>query len=433
MANGLRRIACIGGTLALLSWYAPAPAAAARGPADATGPAMRAADVPPVSQRNLRDVLAALRSARYRFIPLPVIATDPAEGQTYGALPVLIALDDREEILGIFAAAGTYNTVVGFGGFATWMLTPSAREELRLFGGGSQRFYREGSVDYFNHRGLDGRLQGQTHFLYITDPFERFFGFGPGAPKAAESNFTSQWFRGWGELNYAFRPRLAAVLQMDWAKLRIDPRALQNLLDTATAYGALPEVTGAHHLIYRAGCRWESRDNQFFPTRGVQAQFLGIASHAVTGPAQPFGGYEARVKFAWQPHARFTTVGNGRWQQLFGARIPFALQSSLGGEKELRGFVARRFTDRHAVSLDLEERILVKEWHFMGTDVAFSIDPFFSVGQVFRGGDDLRLRNVEPAGGVGFRMRAMPSVLGRVDVGYSRDGFAVYTTLDYPF
>lgn len=383
--------------------------------------------------RTLADVPRLLKTARYRFLPLPIVASDPAEGQTYGALPVVVALDANEDVTSIFAAAFTYNSVTKAGGFGIGLFTPSPAEELRLFGGASQRFYREASADYFNRRLLAGRFRLEGHFLYLEDPFERFFGFGPDTPKVAESNFTSHLLRGWGEVSYEFRPHLAALTQLEWSRLRLQPRAISTLLDTVTAYGGDPEVQGSDQILYRAGLRWDSQDNEFFPTRGIQASAVGLLSHATRGSKTFFGGYELRCKFAWQPRRRWTTVGSGRWQQLFGRRIPFTLQSSLGGEKELRGFVPRRFADRHAVVLNLEERILVKEWPIMGTKVALSIDPFFSIGQVFHRLDDLRPRHWEPAGGIGFRMRAAPAVLGRVDVAYGRDGVAVYTTLDYPF
>ncbi|MBI2346097.1 MAG: BamA/TamA family outer membrane protein [Deltaproteobacteria bacterium] len=385
------------------------------------------------SNRSILDMPQLLHNARYRFLPLPIVATDPAEGQTYGVLPVLIALDNDEAIVSVFAAASTYNTITRTGGFGNWLLTPSSDEELRLFGGAATHAYREASADYINRRWLCGHLNWAAHFLYIKDPFERFFGFGPRTEEDSGSNFTSALRRGSSTLSYEFIPHLAATGSVDYTRVTLLPHAITTLPDTLTTYGTLPEVVPSNQILYQAGLRWDSRDSEFFPTHGLHASIMGLFSHAAEGPAASFAGYNARMKFAWQPHPRWTTVGALRLQQLFGAYIPFYHQSSLGGESELRGFVTRRFTDRHAVSLALEERILVKEWSMMGTTVAFSIDPFFNMGQVFGHLSNLRPANLEPAGGLGFRMRANPTVLGRVDLAYSRDGVAVYTTLDYPF
>ena len=391
------------------------------------------AATPEEAPRNLGGVFRAFRHASYQIIPIPIVASDPAEGQTYGALPVLLALDEHGEMFSILATAFTYNDTTKYGGFANWILSPSRDEELRFYGGAAQNFYREASADYVNRRWHAHHLNFQTHFLYLEDPFERFFGFGPRTLRSAESNFTSLYLRGNVEAAVEFFPHLSATSALEWSRVRLQPAAVSGVADTSTRYGADPQVAASHQMIYRAGVRYDSRDNDFFPTRGIMASAQGLLSHAVAGPDTFFGGYELRSKFAWQPHSRFTTVGSWRWQQLFGARVPIYLQSSLGGEKELRGFMSRRFTDRHATVLDLEERMLIKEWRIFGAQAAFSIDPFFSVGQVFHDFRDLRAHNLEPTGGVGFRMRSPPAVLGRVDIAYGRDGLAIYTMLDYPF
>lgn len=387
----------------------------------------------PATAHVLTEMPRLLKDAQYRFFPIPVVATDPAEGQTYGILPIVTANDAQDNVISIMGAALQYNSVIKFNGFGIWILTPSPDEELRLFGGAATKFYREASIDYVNSGLIDHRLRVEAHGLYIEDPFERFFGFGPDQPKAAESNFTSLLFRTWGEAAFEIAKHVSLVGQLDWARLALQPRAIDSLADTTATYGTLPEVTGSNQLSLRAGMRWDSRDNTFFPTRGALVSLIGTLSKQLTGPDTTFGGVELRSKVAWQPHRRFTTVGHVWFQQLLGDQIPFFHQSSLGGERSLRGFISRRFTDHGAALLELEERITIKEWRIFGTPVTFSIDPFIGVGQVFHRVRDIGPTHFEPAGGVGFRMRAPPSVLGRIDVGYTRDGVAVYTTLDYPF
>ncbi|MBI4237026.1 MAG: BamA/TamA family outer membrane protein [Deltaproteobacteria bacterium] len=387
----------------------------------------------PAAAGTLADLPRLFKDAHYRFFPVPIVATDPAEGQTYGLLPVVTANDAQDNVISIMAAALQYNSIIQFNGFGIWILTPSADEELRLFGGAATKFYREASIDYVNSGLINHRLRVEAHGLYIEDPFERFFGFGPDRPKDAESNFTSLLGRIWGEVAFEIAPHVALVGQLDWARLGLQPRAIDALADTVTTYGALPEVADSHQISYRAGLRWDSRDSTFFPTRGALVSLLGTISHQLTGPDTPFGGVELRSKAAWQPQRRVTLVGNLWFQQLLGDQIPFFHQSHLGGERNLRGFISRRFTDHGAALLELEARVLIKEWRIFDTPVSFSIDPFCGAGQVFHRLRDIAPHHFEPAGGVGFRMRAPPSVLGRIDVGYTRDGVAVYTTLDYPF
>lgn len=388
--------------------------------------------VPTALARTLRDIPGEIKNAHFQLIPLPIIATDPTEGQTYGAMPVVIALDPNDAIIAIAATALTWNKTNKWGGFANVIFSPSEYEELRVFGGATQRYYSEALVDYSNRRLHDGELQTNAHFWYLEYPFERFFGFGPRTAKSAESNFTSRLFRAWGEAGYEFWPDLSVVGQIDWGSIVMNPAALA-MPDTSVAYAAEPEVRNADQVMYRAGLRWDSRDSQTFPTHGIMGSALGIYSHAANGIQSNFGGYELRGKFAAQPHERVTLIGNLRWQQLFGKNIPFYFQSSLGGEKELRSFTRRRFVDHHLALAEFEARINVFQKRVFGTDVGFSLDPFFSVGQVFRNFNQLKPSNLEPTGGLGIRMNAKPAVLGRIDLAYGRDGFTVYTTMDYPF
>lgn len=383
--------------------------------------------------RNTWDSIKLLRHAHLQFFPLPIVATTPNEGQTYGALPVLVATDLNNDVMSVFAGALTWNSVTKWGGFLNWLISPSIDEDFRIYGGASQAFYREASLDYAHRSLAKRRLALEEHFQYWENPFERFYGFGPKTPKSAQSNFTSLMFHHANEAAVTLWRQLAAVVQVEWNWMRLQPRALDSIPDTATAFAGDPEVMNSNQMLYRFGARWNSLDDRVFSSHGFLVSALGIASHALQGPPTTFTGYAVNSKFAWQPHRRFTTVGNFQWQQLFGDRIPFTLQSSLGGDKFLRGFVWRRFADHHVVGLDLEERIHIHQWHFFGTDVSFSIDPFVSVGETYRYMGDLKPKNFEATGGVGFRMRADPSVVGRVDFAYGRDGLAIYTTLDYPF
>ena len=51
---------------------------------------------------------------------------------------------------------------------------------------------------------------------------------------------------------------------------------------------------------------------------------------------------------------------------------------------------------------------------------------FTSVNQLFSGG-------IETTPGVGFRAINAPNVVGHIDLGWSREGPAIFVGLDYPF
>ncbi len=67
----------------------------------------------------------------------------------------------------------------------------------------------------------------------------------------------------------------------------------------------------------------------------------------------------------------------------------------------------------------------------MNTD--WEIAPFIDIGEVARDLIDVTARNFAVNPGLGFRAVVRPSVVGRVDIGFGKEGPAVFATLGYPF
>ena len=64
---------------------------------------------------------------------------------------------------------------------------------------------------------------------------------------------------------------------------------------------------------------------------------------------------------------------------------------------------------------------------------AFEAAPFLDLGKVFTNTDELIGSQVEVTPGLALRGLAPPSVVGRVEIGVSREGPAIFVGLDYPF
>src|SRR6185436_18584848 len=56
------------------------------------------AGVPLARSEQVPDPPAGGAKAGYRFIPLPLYATSPNEGSTYGVMPVLMRVDDAGDV-----------------------------------------------------------------------------------------------------------------------------------------------------------------------------------------------------------------------------------------------------------------------------------------------------------------------------------------------
>jgi outer membrane protein assembly factor BamA len=108
-----------------------------------------------------------------------------------------------------------------------------------------------------------------------------------------------------------------------------------------------------------------------------------------------------------------------------GQRVPFYLQSYLGGSDDLRGFRPYRFTDRNAVVYNAEYR-----WEiFSGLDGAL----FFDAGKVMPHRTQLRFSELQTSAGFGFRFNARNHTFMRLDVGFSHEGVGVWMKFNDPF
>ncbi len=108
-----------------------------------------------------------------------------------------------------------------------------------------------------------------------------------------------------------------------------------------------------------------------------------------------------------------------------GQTVPFYLQPVLGGNRFLRGFSWYRFRDNSMIVGTVEHR-----WHvFSGMDAAL----FFEAGKVAPRIRDLNFNGLEYSGGWGFRFKVRESVVMRIDMAASREGFRFMWTFGNVF
>lgn len=385
-------------------------------------------------ERTLLGLPKTYKETQFQFFPIPYFETDPSAGERYGLMPTFLWYDPEDNLITIAVAAVTYNPkVVGVGGFGGLFLYPSDEEFLELFFAGAQHFEQDYYFQYINESWLQEKLDVDVELEYMQNPFERFFGFGPATPESNESNFVSHlWF--WkGRVAYEILPKLDLGLEEKWLRMNLNPRAITSLNNTTTFFAGNNEVVSSNQWAHRLSLIWDTRDDREFPKQGHFAEGYGLFVPPSFDGNPFYSGYGLIGKEIFTLRNRFTTVLRLSLEQLFGERIPFYMQPALGGAEDLRSFVERRFTGRGRLLLDVEERILVKRWQIMKAKFDLSLDPFFSVGQVFNQWNQVAWDNLQPVGGIGFRALVPPAVVGRVDVAFGSEGMNVYTTLNYPF
>lgn len=372
------------------------------------------------------------------FFPVPVFQTRPDEGQTYGLMPVLLFSDkETQAISSILAAIGQWNEVVGGSGalvfYHFFEPVKNPDQQLQVYMQWGQHFYREISARYFDPNFL-GHFYLDGNFSWIQTPFRRFYGYGAASAEGAQSNFVSNNITGSVAFGYYFLKDLRLNLTESVVSTEVKTRAITDVADTLTAFAGVAGVESDTNLLHRLSLTYDSRPSGLNSHKGTLAEIAYFMSEKALGSDHSFRGYsiEAVQLFSYL-NDRMTTAARFFMQDMYGSGIPFFMQSSLGGDKELRSFIPNRFTDTGKILFSLEQRMRVIRKTLFGIPAEFWVDPFLEVGRVFHhinhlGGDDY-----QTVGGLGLRFIVPPNVTARIDIAIGSEGYNVYTMLGYPF
>jgi hypothetical protein len=89
--------------------------------------------------------------------------------------------------------------------------------------------------------------------------------------------------------------------------------------------------------------------------------------------------------------------------------------------------------DRGNVVFNIEHRYIFSSLKLMGIQTNFKITPFFDLGTVFPTLPDIERKNFRPVYGTAFRAAVKPNVVGDVEIGYGKEGAAVFVDINYPY
>lgn len=156
-----------------------------------------------------------------------------------------------------------------------------------------------------------------------------------------------------------------------------------------------------------SGARYADRDRGTYSFRRYEVD----AAHYV-----PMAS--GRVVLALHGLAMFTDTAPGQV-------VPFYLMPNLGGKNTLRGFPNYRFYDRHMEMFTVEPRVAL----FRHMDVAAFVD----VGKVAPRASDLGFSDLKSSYGIGVRVHNGRTLIGRVDLAHSRQGWRFVFRVEEPF
>jgi hypothetical protein len=202
----------------------------------------------------------------------------------------------------------------------------------------------------------------------------------------------------------------------------VGPRYIYFDATAAFKFGDTPiDVQGqGHNTRISAGSLvvdYDSRDNIFFPSRGVYAELEGQFAREGIGSTQNYDIYAARG-YTWLPIARTLILGLRADTRFSSGDVPFFVQPFV----DLRGVKKARYQDRNSISTEVELR-----WDFQPR---WSLLGFSGLGKAYGRQSFADAPNIASVG-VGFRYlvaRKLGLAIG-LDVAHSKDQNAVYVQL----
>jgi surface antigen Omp85-like protein len=385
---------------------------------------------PPLTNESFGDEVKVVS------IPLPVVATSPNEGITYGALTAFLLHNRKDEVSTLVAPQINQNRNFGttFSLYGAFYPTPRQSWEMNL--SKSTRVNEDYELKFSGRPFSDEKIELNTFIYNFTDGSARFFGFQSGSPSTNESNYGDQEYGFTASVGYLIGKHFQIVLGERLRKVNIGDGAVKGVPFVRDLFSTadVPGLNGFTAHAQKLALVYSTLDSPTLPTYGGYARVSVENSAKVLGSAADYRHYDAEIKgYIPLDDARYISVFRLAYNQTLGNRVPFLERSILGGENNLRGYGRNRFIDSSYFLLNMEERIRLFRWEVFNVMADWELAPFLDFGSVMESLDTANTRSFEFNPGIGFRALVRPNIIGRVDIGFGNDGPAVFVGLGYPF
>ncbi|HNO33976.1 MAG TPA: BamA/TamA family outer membrane protein [Nitrospira sp.] len=371
----------------------------------------------------------------YTAIPLPAFSYNRNEGYWAGALMPILKSNAKGELTDIYAPQYLHNPSIGETFSVNYFGYPSDTEQYSAVASYSTKIQRDIDLNYKNVAAGGGRYILAVQATWFKNAFRRFFGIGNQASEHAETNYTSRETL----IQLTAGINLSSDLALLWSEryhdVRVEEGAVTSLPQTKTLFPDLIGLEGAQVFGHKLAVRYDTRDKQLVTTSGTY----------VIGAIELNQNLERREPNRWWrttfdarqfiPHYNDRMVFVARFlaDAVNGKKTPFYERPTLGGETTLRAFGQNRFVDDTLILVNFEERVRFRRQNIFDHELDLEVAPFVDIGRVMGHFSFGKLTNPQVNPGVGFRVISQPNVVGRLDIGYGKDGANVFVGLDYPF
>ena len=373
-------------------------------------------------------------AGEYTYIPLPAFSYNRNEKYWVGALMPVLRSTGNDEVKDIIAPQYLHNQYIGETLSLNYYGYPSDTETYHAVASYATKIERDFDLSYKNVAAGGGRYIIAADIHWFKNAFRRFFGIGNTTPESDETNYTSR--EAIVELTAGIN--LTSDFALMWTEryhdVRVDQGAVNSLPQTSVAFPNVTGIDGAQIVGHKLSLRYDTRDKQLIPTQGSYANVSAEFNQnlKLSGKNQWWRfSFDARQLVPHGPGLVF--AAHAYMDSISGPGVPFYEEPTLGGETTLRAFGQGRFIDENALLVNFEERIPVLEKRIFDHPISFEAAPFMDIGRVYDTFGTKSFTNLQVNPGVGLRMLARPNVVGRLDIGYGRDGTNVFVGLDYPF
>ena len=369
-------------------------------------------------------------------VPLPVIASSPNEGVTFGALAAFLIHNKKDEISTLLAPQINSNSNFGVTATLYGAFYPNPQRNIELNLSKSTKINEDYEIKIRDNSLMKEKLELNAFVFRFADGSSRFFGFEAKSPEQRETNYANTETGFNLSAGYKIGKNFQLIVGERLRDVQISHGAIKKLPYIGSRFTDedVPGINGFTTHAQRLALVYSTLDSRDTPTYGGYARVSVEASNKFLGSSEDFRHYEVEMKgYIPSKNNSFISVFRLMYNQTLGKNVPFLERSILGGETTLRGYGRNRFIDSSFLLCNLEERIRLFRWEVFNVTADWEIAPFVDLGAVMESLDKATREGFEFNPGIGFRAIVRPNIVGRVDLGVGRSGPAIFVGLGYPF
>jgi outer membrane protein assembly factor BamA len=262
-------------------------------------------------------------------------------------------------------------------------------------------------------------MKGYLGFKRYT---ENFYGIGSQTLDEMEEDFSYRSFKLTSSLRRRLKPNLYVGIQYDFEHSTITETKPGGILDSGDVLGVEGGIISGLGIILVQ----DSRDNVFFPTKGILLQTDAM----LFSPAFASDFSFRRFTFDFRQYVTVFdrhVLALQQSVQATSGNVPFQWLPMLGGSSVMRGFIQGRFRDKNAIFLQMEYRVPLF-WRL-------SAASFIGYGDVAEGLKAFKLNDFKISGGLGIRLQVnrKSGTNVRLDFGFTKGNFSVYAMINEAF